>query len=172
MIRSEKKLKQLNLILAKESPSEVMKAIRDLRSDQPFDGAIALLISYYDKSKNTSIRKLISEFMNDIKEQSASREIVEEIKKDILTDTKRMLISSCWQSGLDYSAFTDVFAGIFISTEDYMTALECFSVIEQSVSRMAKKDKQDILMMISDETLVLLNDKSALRKELVSILQE
>lgn len=108
--------------------------------------------------------------MNDIKDLSARNEIVEEIKKNNPPETTRMLISSCWQSGLDYSDYTLEFARIFIETEDYMTALECFSVIELSIYNMTKRNKEVLLEKISSESLSGPVEKSALRRELVTIL--
>lgn len=170
MIRSGKKLKELNLILTNGSASKIAEAIRFLRSELPFKGAIGQLVSYYNSTNNPSLKRLISEFMNDIKDQSARNEIVEEIKKIHLPETTRMLISSCWQSGLDYSDYTIEFARIFVETEDYITALECFSVIELSVYKMTKRDKETLLEKISIEPLSGPAEKSALRRELVTIL--
>ena len=45
--------------------------------------------------------------MNDLKDQSVSKEIITEIRKPFKPSTIRMLVSSCWQSGLDYSEYSN-----------------------------------------------------------------
>jgi hypothetical protein len=171
MIRSDKKLKELKLIMAKDNAARIAEAIRFLRSEQPFEGAIEQLVSYYNRSNNTTLRKLISEFMNDIKDLSARNEIISEIKKENMPETTRMLVSSCWQSGLDYSEYALDFAGIFIETDDYMTALECFSVLELSAYNMTGIKKQILLEKINTGSLSGPVEKSALLRELIAVLR-
>jgi hypothetical protein len=48
--------------------------------------------------------------MNDIKDKELCDEIIAEIKKPRKSSTVSMLVSSCWQSGLDYSAYSRDFA--------------------------------------------------------------
>src|SRR5512136_1903859 len=102
MISPENKRKELQHILSKENFVRISEAIKLLREESPFTGAIGLLVSYYDENSNIQIKKLIRDFLNDLKDQSSCVEVVAEIKKEIKPDTLRMLISSCWQSGLNY----------------------------------------------------------------------
>ncbi len=171
MIRSEKRLKELALVLTRDNPLMIEDAIEVLRNTQPFEGAIGLLTSYFNRSDNSSIRKQITNFMNDLKDQAACREVMEEIKKEILPDTLRMLISSCWQSGLDYVAYSADFAGIFLLTDDYMTAIECFTVIESSVQNMTTKEKDEIIRIITEGSALRSEEMSALETELISVLK-
>ena len=89
------------------------------------------------------IKDLVRSFMNDIKEPGARTEIITEVMKSYKPETISMLVSSCWQSGLDYSEFAGDFANIFL-TGDYITALECLTVIEESAGNMAVSKKRDI----------------------------
>lgn len=171
MIRSEKRLKELGLVLNGNNPLRITEAIESLRNSQPFEGAIGLLISFFERSDNSSIRRLITNFMNDLKDQSACSEVMEEIKKETLPDTHRMLISSCWQSGLDYTDYLSDFADIFLLTEDYLTAIECFSVIESWAQNLTRKEKDEIIKMIREDLSVRHDEISALRLELISVLR-
>ena len=58
-----------------------------------------------------------------------------------------MLVSSCWQSGLDYSEFVIDFTNLFI-TEDYVTALECFTVIEASGQKIGVSEKRKLISLL------------------------
>lgn len=170
MISSENKRKELEHILSNDNFVKIAEAIKLLRDESPFDGAIALLVTYYDKSDNNSIKRLIKDFFNDLKDQSSCSEVVAEIKKDKKSDTLRMLVASCWQSGLNYAGYTSDFADLFL-TGDYMTAIECFTVIESSVHYMSKADKNVIIKMIHESSQIGASDKNALALELISVLE-
>ena len=68
MTSNEKKLKELGAILDKNNSLRISQAIRILRDEPPFPGALALLISHYDRSTSITVRQLISGFMNDMKD--------------------------------------------------------------------------------------------------------
>jgi hypothetical protein len=166
----ENKRKELQHILSGENFVKIAGAIKLLRDQSSFRGAIELLVGYYDESDNNSIKKLINDFLNDLKEQSSCIDVIAEIKKDIKTDTRRMLISSCWQSGLDYERYSSDFADWFV-TSDYMTAIECFTVIESSVHKMTRAKKDEIIGKISKSLPDGNKEKSALALELISVLE-
>jgi hypothetical protein len=81
-----------------------------------------------------------------------------------------MLISSCWQSGLDYSGYSSDFANLFLAS-DYMTAIECFTVLESSVINMTKSEKNKIINMIRTGTPSVVGEKTVLALELISVLE-
>ncbi|MCK7536379.1 MAG: hypothetical protein MZV63_38065 [Marinilabiliales bacterium] len=61
-------------------------------------------------------------------------EIIAEIQKAMESTTQSaMLVSSCWQSGLDYSDYSADFAKVFLKG-DYATSIECITVIEESAA--------------------------------------
>jgi hypothetical protein len=169
MTGTGKKLKELSAVLSKDHSLKISQAIRVLRNEPPVAGVIALLISHYNSSTNYSVRQLIKEFMNDIKTQASCIEVIEEIKKDYKTDTLQMLASSCWQSGLDYSDFCNEFSDLFLAG-DYMTALECFTVIEASVQKIPGKKKESIIKKIKEAMPGVTGEKRALAIELISLL--
>lgn len=170
MSSQENKRKELEHILSKENFVKLSGAIKMLRNQSPFNGAIGLLVAYYNKSDNDSIKKLIRDFLNDLKDQSSCSEVITEIRKDIKPDTMRMLISSCWQSGLDYAGYSSDFADLFL-TADYMTAIECFTVIESSVQKMTRGKRDEIIKMIREGSLSTIGEKKALSLELISVLE-
>jgi hypothetical protein len=170
MISPENKRKELEHILNKENFVRISAAIKMLRDESPFGGAIGLLVAYYDKSDNSSIKRLIRDFLNDLKDQSACSEVINEIRKNINTDTLRMLVSSCWQSGLDYAGYSSDFANLFL-TGDYVTAIECFTVIESSLHNLTRIKKNEIIKMIREGSPAVISEKTALALELISVLE-
>jgi hypothetical protein len=169
MLKSDKKIKLLNEILNKDNNIVITEAIELLRQEKPFAGAIGLLTAYYDKTDDYSIRKTITGFINDLKDQSACQEVIEEIRKQWKPDTISMLVSSCWQSGLNYSDFSLDLAKVFLEG-DYITAIECLTVIEESIQNLNKATRDKILKMLEESPVIQITEKKELMLELISIL--
>jgi len=170
MIRSDKKLKKLSEIINKDNNILIIDAIRLLRNEQPFEGAIGLLITLFNKTDDHEVKKTIKGFLNDLKDQEASKEIIIEILKEWKPDTISMLVSSCWQSGLNYSDYAIDITKIFLKG-DYVTAIECLTVIEEVAHDLNKEQKNEILRLISENPTVDANEKRELILELISILR-
>jgi hypothetical protein len=124
---------------------------------------------FYDKTDNSSIRKTIEGFMNDLKDQSAGKEVINEIRKQWKADTTSMLVSSCWQSGIDYSDYPPDLVKVFLKG-DYITAIECLTVIEESSDYITRKTKDEIIKVIEENPVSPINEKTALTLELLSII--
>lgn len=170
MIRSEKKLKGFAEILKKENTLLIVEAVELLRLEKPFEGIVGLLTALYDQSDEFTLRKSISGFLNDLKDQSVCEEIIKEIRKKWKADTISMLVSSCWQSGLDYSDYSLDLAKIFLKG-DYVTALECLTVIEESVDELSSTRKSEIIKLLEESPVLQISEKQSLILELISILE-
>jgi len=170
MIKSEKKVKGLIEILNLDNNIVITEAIELLRQEKPFEEAIGLLTAYYDKTNDMQVRKSIAGFMNDLKDQSACIEVIKEIRKEWKPNTISMLISSCWQSGLNYSDFSIDLAKVFLQG-DYVTAIECLTVIEESVQELSKEKRNEVIKLIEENPFPRTDEKSTLTLELITILE-
>jgi hypothetical protein len=170
MTSPQNKRKELEHILSGENFVKITESIKVLRDITPFIGAIGLLVAFYNKTDNNSVKRLITEFLNDLKDQSSCEEVISEIKKGLKPETLRMLVSSCWQSGLNYSAYVSVFADLFL-TGDYLTAIECFTVIESSVENLTVPEKDSLINLIREGSSGNIGEKRALALELISVLE-
>jgi hypothetical protein len=74
-----------------------------------------------------------------------------------------------WQSGLDYSEFAGEFANVFIRS-DYMTALECYAVIEESVKDIPELKKSEIVRLLGKKRKNSSNEKNSLTEALITTL--
>ncbi len=170
VIRSEKKLRELSVTLKKKNSLLISEAVKLLRDEEPTEGVIGLLASFYDETKEKPLKRVIEEFFNDLKDQSVRPEVVAEIRKPWEAGTISMLVASCWQSGLDYSDYLTDLARVFLKG-DYATTIECMTVIEESVHTSSRERKDEIIKIIEDSPLSRVNEKSALTLELISILE-
>lgn len=169
MMKSEKKLKDLALLLNKDNPALIAEAIEMLRDEEPFEGAVGLLASCYDRNSASLVRKAVENFFNDLKDKDLRPEIISEINKDRPAETISMLVSSCWQSGMDYTDFAGDFAGIFLKG-DYGTSLESFTVIEGMIPEMERTERERIAGLIR-KNLDSAGAKKTLCLELISLLE-
>ncbi|MBN1107876.1 MAG: hypothetical protein JXR66_10060 [Bacteroidales bacterium] len=170
MNRSEKKLRELSAILKGDDTKRIEEAVSQLREEEPYEGAIVLLASYYDDCNDRALMKLIGNFFNDIKDQSARSEVMAEIRKARNPATTSMLVASCWQSGLDYSAYIEDIARIFLEA-DYATAIECMTVIEESVEKSSRNVKDKVIELIMDSPHAFMHEKNPLTLELLAMLR-
>ena len=171
MIKSGKKLKELDSALSGKNNNVITDAIKSLRDEEPYEGAIGLLASLYDEADDHSILRIIEDFFNDIKDHSVRSEIIAEIRKPWKTDTISMLVSSCWQSGLDYSDYLADLAEIYV-TSDYATAIECMTAISESAPKSSRNNKDKIIRIVRDNPLSYAHEKDNLTHELISILEK
>jgi hypothetical protein len=169
MIRSDQKLTNLTALINKGNNILICQAIEFLREELPFEGAIGLLVSHYDSTEDASTRKSIEGFLNDLKDQTACAEVINEVRKQWKSDTISMLVSSCWQSGLNYAEYSTDLANVFLKG-DYITAVECLTVIEESVQDMTIEEKNNIIRLIEENPFSQDSDKRSLTSELIAIL--
>jgi len=169
MIRSEKKLKDLASLINKDNTILLCEAIELLRDEQPFEGAVGLLTRCYNTTDDTDVRKSIEGFMNDLKDQAVCVEVINEIREQWKPETVSMLVSSCWQSGLNYSEYSTDLAEVFLRG-DYVTALECLTVIEESVPELSAEKKVEIIQLLKESPVSPINEKRSLTLELIKIL--
>ena len=169
MTGQDKRLKVLESKLRDKDAGKVLETIETLRSEVPCNGAVKILADLYNSSGNPVVRKKIQDFLNDLKETALRQEVIDEIRRDHKKETIRMLVSSCWQSGLDYSDYASDFAMVF-NAGDYETAIECFTVIEGCASHINRKTKDHIIILLKESLESVLSEKQALTGELVSVL--
>jgi hypothetical protein len=170
MIKSEKKLKELIGKLNDKNINTVSSSITALRDEEPFSGAIRLLTEVFDKTEMISLKQIIRNFMNDMKESEARPEIITEIRKPYKPETISMLVSSCWQSGLDYAPYASDLLTLFLQG-DYIVSLECLTVIEESLHNIPTGRKNEMLVYLEENKGEAVNEKSALINELLSMLR-
>lgn len=141
-----------------------------LREEEPFEGAIRSLALFYDKTGDEGLKLRIAAFFNDMKEMSGRAEVVESLKAVTNQASVAMLASSCWQSGLDYSEHAVPLAEAFMAG-DYMTSLECFTVLDNCLGSITEKDRELIILRLEQEIPGYDIQRQKLAGELISMLK-
>jgi hypothetical protein len=169
MIESGKKLRELQEKIISGNKQSINSAIISLRNEDPFRGVIGLLSGLFDTTRDQYVKDLVRNFLNDIKEPSARVELISEIEKKYKSETTSMLVASCWQSGLDYSEYALNFSRAFI-TGDYIVALECFTVLEESAQYISDIKKREIVDIMNEYRESFTIEKNKLLESLIKIL--
>jgi len=166
MIETEKKVKDLREKLSSKNSKVITEKITSLRNENPFRGAIGLLVNFFSTSDDQIIKALIRSFLNDIKEPDARTEVIGELKKNYSAETISMLVGSCWQSGLDYADFAIEFAEIYVKG-DFLVSLECFTVIEESLLNISDLNKNKIISLLEKNIDSFATEKTKLARTLI-----
>jgi hypothetical protein len=170
MIKSEKKLREFESKINSKDEAVISEAIKLLRNETSFSGAIHLITVLFNRSDNDKLKNIVQNFLIDLKEPEVRKEVIAELNSSCSQKTKCMLVSSCWQSGLDYSEFSSDFANIFIEG-DYKTALECFTVLEESSGRIPEIQRMEIIERLTNNEDLFTNEKRELNKALIGVLR-
>ncbi len=170
MDNKDTKLKQLRENLISGSDSKLINEIRRLRDSKAIPGAILLLRELYEETSNNEVKEVIVEFLNDLKDQNLTDEVISAIDSAKSELTRQVIISSCWQSGLDYSSHLQRFIEYAIEL-NYLATLECYSVIEEWTGQSNNDDLGLWIKMINDSMDDQIEEKKALLKAILSILQ-
>jgi hypothetical protein len=113
----------------------VIPVLNHLRQSRYASGYIHELIHLLLETKNDEIRRELLLYLNDLKDPEVIPHLIDALCNDHFRPVWNIIISACWQSGMDYSKYLDTFILIFLK-EDYLTSLEAFSVIEQSLPQL------------------------------------
>ncbi len=91
--------------------------------------AIPLLFKLMVSTENEEIQNEISHLIFDIKDTKIIPHLFEAIENPALIKFQRVLISACWESGINYSMHLTFFVNL-TAKSDYLTCLEILTVIE------------------------------------------
>jgi hypothetical protein len=153
--------------LESHNPAAVMIAIKEIQHHGNIR-MLPYLFRLMQPSTNDIIRESILMLIGEIKTQDAVPVIVSALEQaDRGTDFNR-LVAACWQSSLDFSDHTTAFIRIFLEG-DYQTAVEAFSVIEESVMNASKGVQKTCLQLLEKSAQQVSEEKYLLYRELVKI---
>jgi hypothetical protein len=151
-------------------PDQVIPAIYEIRNS----GSVKMLpVLFQMISKETPliIRSEILNLLSEIKSKDAVPVIVSSLEKMDFGENLPGFVAACWQSGLDFSGYLQVFAKLFI-TSDYLTSLEAFTVLEESFPNATDQARMDCIRYLRQSENLVIDDKLALFRELRKVLEQ
>ncbi len=151
----------------------VLSVIKEIRySGNP--ALISAVMKLYSQTDAPAITHAIVALIRDLKSQAAVDSLITALQDISDQDKKQAIVAACWQSGLDFSAYIQVFLQLFLEG-DYMTALEAFTVIENALPFLQDKKvlKQHIVYFKEQSHRIKpASDKASLYHEMIKVLEE
>jgi 3-methyladenine DNA glycosylase AlkC len=149
----------------------VIPVLNHLRQSIHAAAYLPEVIHLLNETKNTEIRRELSFFLSDIKDPEGIPHIIDALRDEQYKPVWNIIISSCWQSSLNYSKALDTFIGIFLK-EDYLTSLEAFSVIEQSIPYLEEQKLGQYRKQLVTGLNKVDKDKAPLVREMIKIMED
>jgi len=145
--------------------SETLQELRIRGNIHVLPEVFALLFS----KRMEHLKNDIADLINDIKDPLAVPVFMEALREFRGKKGFELLVSACWQCGLDFSPFIDQFIDLVIE-EDYYISIEAFSVIEENASLLNSQQKTARLELIRAKLEFLSPEKRLLVNEVISLL--
>ncbi|MEN8116288.1 MAG: HEAT repeat domain-containing protein [Bacteroidota bacterium] len=110
------------------SPEVVISAIQKIK-DKGNKEYLPMLFELLLAGPEMEVRKEILKLLGTIKDKETIPAYIEALQNVKFKEVKKEILTTCWQNGLDFSEYLDVFVDIVIDC-DWEIAFEAFTVIE------------------------------------------
>jgi len=123
------KVKQIVELLASTDEKQVKKALNGLKADGD-STVIEPLVQLLQKDAETKLfQKEILEILSSLKDSSSVEAMIAILRNDDYLPVRQMLLSTIWNSPLDYTNYLPDF--VLIACEgDFLEALDCLTILE------------------------------------------
>ncbi len=126
----QRKLKLTKLVddFSKGDSKTQLKALKSLQIHGD-ETAVTPLINVWIKGLSEPVEKELIEFFSSLKNTDSTEEIMNAVNNPKFKEKRRELLSTIWNTKVDYSDYLSQFVGIAIEG-DFMDTLECLTIIE------------------------------------------
>ena len=142
------KYKQLLKNLESRNKAEVITSIDMLRKEGN-ESAIPFLVSTLVNNPDEGVKNAVSALLFDLKEEKALPALIIAIIDPVNKEYQQLLVSACWESGLNCRPYLKFFAELAIIS-DYFVAIECLTVIENMVGPFDEKELEAAITMVKE----------------------
>jgi len=156
-------------VLEGNNPDHIITTLYEIRNSGSVTMVPVLFTLIHQKSQ-ADVRSEVLKLLGEIKSQDAVPLIAESLEKHDYGEFLPALVAACWQTGLDFSKYLRVFAGLFIQA-DYRTAVEAFTVIEESIPHASDHEIMECLRFLRDAECMITDEKLNLYKELRKVVE-
>ena len=153
--------------LESNEPATILMAIREIRHHGNIR-MLPYLFRLLQPSTHEAVRKSIIMLAGEIKVQDAAPVIVDALEHTDMGIDFSQMVAACWQSSLDFSSYIPVFIKIFVEG-DYQTAIEAFSVVEESMINASDAMQKKCIKILDDLAEEVSQEKYPLFRELVKV---
>lgn len=169
-IKLNEKQKQVINLLKNSNDDLIISLLLELKEQKEFY-YLSTLLELLTSSQSDLLKKVIVEFISDIKLQTAAPILAEYVSKHFPQKDVSTLVTACWQSRLDFSHFLDPFFDVLIMGE-YFIAFEAFTVIENSIDSLSEEQLMGYMARVKKGVSKANRDKQLLLLEMISVLDK
>lgn len=157
-------------ILEGSDPESIIPVVHEIRNSGSVN-ILPVLFNMIHKKTDPQVRNEIINLLSEFKSQDAVPMITASLEKHDFGDYLSAFVAACWQSGLDFSNHLQVFTRLFIQA-DYMTSLESFTVIEESIPFASDQEKMACIRYLKDAEFLVTDEKMPLFRELRKVVED
>lgn len=155
--------------LISRNDDEVISLLQEFRDNGELF-IVQPLLDMLFSNRSEKLKTSILEFLEDVKNQKIVPLIAQSIRDHRNNWDISKLISVCWQSSLDFSNEIDLFVDI-LCNENYQASFEAFTVIENSLGSLPKKQRNLQAAVINSKIKESPKDKQPLLYEMTEIIE-
>ena len=164
-----KNIDEIRLILFSGQQDLVIETIHGLKETSHFELVDSLFDLYLTSSDNI-VKKELFQFFVEIKDKRFVTVLVNNLSKSKFKTVTKDLVSICWQTGLQFESEIELFSKIMVEN-DIETAIECFSVIEESIFDISEEKRKSLLVYFNESLPLMEETKKDLVKEIIHLLE-
>jgi hypothetical protein len=169
MEKPDKYYKEIETKLDSGNSTVILKTLKDIHHSGKAR-ILPLIFILLEKHPSTEITEEIFNILAQLKDKDCVPYVVDAISSNRLTKFSAQLLTTCWQSGLDYSEHIVLFAEQFIAG-DYQTSIEAFSVIEEWIFESQPATIKSCKNYLVDNIDKVSESKKPLYLELVKVVE-
>jgi hypothetical protein len=165
----EAEKKQIS-ILRSGNTAAIINTIDEIREA----GTLTILPEIFELMLDTEDDEVMegcTNLLNDLKQKEAVTYLVAALKNQRYRPIRATLISSCWQSGLDFHTEVPLFTR-FLLREDYATAIEAFTVIENSIGDLSDEEIVQLTSTLNTGIQEASDNKKKLIREMITVIRK
>lgn len=129
-----------------------------------------LILDLLRTSKEDSVIQETITIISQFKDPGTAAYVAVEIEKGGFGKQLAPLLTSCWQSGIDFSKHLEVFAKCFVKA-NFQEAFEAFTVIEEAVPDTDTEKCQECIHLLKENVSDIKEDIKPLYVELIKLLE-
>ena len=168
--QEKKFIQETKAVLKSKNEKNIYSKLQELRVTGNVS-VLPFMLELLETSNSQIITQEILNIIKDLRDQKCVPVIVEYIEKNKDRNHIGDIISSCWQSRLDFHSYLEIFATCFLHG-DYQVALEAFTVIEEMLWKSSEEQIMSCRKVLQKNAGKVSELKQPLYKELIKVLEE
>jgi hypothetical protein len=169
MTQDKKLITDTRSALTSGNTKTILKKLYELKSSGSVNILPFILDLLTDDKADQEIVREVLHLISDLKDQECAVVVAKYIDDQKFGIHLAGVLSSCWQSRLDYSAFMETFVNCFVSG-NFQEALESFTVIEEMLWRSSGPSINSCKTILQKRKMEIGDTKELLFQELVKVL--